>query len=138
MAEALLALTLNLFFEARGENLMGQMAVADVTIVRAKSYENVVDVVLAPAQFSWVRERLKPEDRNIHGLISLQAHILHSGKFQTRDIEAYRKAEAIALKAIQPGYKPRYRFNHFHVVGLSPDWKNDYGQRIGNHVFYRL
>ncbi|MGL5014029.1 MAG: cell wall hydrolase, partial [Bacteroidales bacterium] len=138
VAEALLALTLNLFFEARGENLNGQWAVADVTINRAKTPENVMDVVLAPSQFSWVKERLKPEDRNLQGLIALQEHILHSGKYQTQDIEAYKRAESIAHKALQADYKPRYRFNHFHVVGVYTDWGNGNGKRIGSHIFYRL
>ncbi|MGL4518407.1 MAG: cell wall hydrolase, partial [Phocaeicola sp.] len=138
LVESLLALTLNIFYEARGEGEVGMHAVADVTIIRAKTPSNVVNAVLAPYQFSWVKDKLKPKERNLFGLMALQRHILHSGKFKTQEIEAYRRAERIASKVLQDRYKPRYRFTHFHVVGLKPNWGGSGGKRIGNHVFYRL
>jgi len=55
---ALLCLALNVHFEARGEPVEGQLAVAHVTINRAK--ENRTDIcheVFKKGQFSWTRHR---------------------------------------------------------------------------------
>lgn len=141
-AEALLALTLNLFFEARGESERGMHAVADVTVTRVVDVRypnNMVDVVLQPRQFSWVREQLHPHERNLQGLISLQHRVLHSGKYSSRDIEAYRRAERVARKVLQDGYRPVYHFTHFHNTKVKPYWSRlRVGVWIGNHLFYKL
>lgn len=55
---ALLCLALNVHFEARGEPIEGQLAVAHVTINRAK--ENKTDIcheVFKKGQFSWTKHR---------------------------------------------------------------------------------
>jgi len=55
---ALLCLALNIHFEARGEPIEGQIAVAHVTINRAK--ENQTDIcheVFKKGQFSWTHQR---------------------------------------------------------------------------------
>lgn len=141
-AEALLALTLNLFFEARGEGVRGMEAVADVTITRVHDQrypDNVLDVVLQSRQFSWTHQKLKRKDRNLQGLIALQHDVLHSGKYSWKDIERYRQAERIAKKALQDGYKPRYRFTHFHTIKIRPYWvEYRNGMKLGNHIFYRI
>lgn len=140
-AEAVLAMTLNLFFEARGEGERGMQAVADVTITRVedKRYpNNIQDVVLQRRQFSWTHTKLKPSERNLQGLMSMQRHILHSGKFKSKDIEAYRRAEKVARKTLQAGYKPRIKFTHFHNTKVNPSWAKYKGQWIGKHIFYRM
>lgn len=140
-AEALLALTLNLFFEARGEGVRGMEAVADVTITRVhdKRYpNNVQDVVLQSRQFSWTRQHLKGR-KDFFGLVSLQNELLHSGKMKPADLKRYKEAEAIARKVLREGYKPRYRFTHFHTIKIRPYWvEYRSGMQIGNHIFYRF
>lgn len=51
---ALMCLSLNIYHEARGENLAGQRAIAQVTMNRANGKkENICNVVFSPKQFSW-------------------------------------------------------------------------------------
>src|SRR3569832_1942068 len=54
LATAAMCLALNIYHEARGENIAGQYAVAMVTMNRAKHDKSkVCGVVLKPHQFSW-------------------------------------------------------------------------------------
>lgn len=139
-AEAILALTLNLFFEARGEGYHGMQAVADVTVTRVKDDrypDNVVDVVLQPYQFSWTVDKLS--DNNLFELMELQRYVLHSGKYNEQEIDAYRVAEKIARKVLQNDYRVRYRFTHYHATSVTPYWADSHkGYWIGNHLFYRI
>lgn len=135
----LLILTLNIYFEARGEPVEGMQAVADTVINRVnnKHYpNNVADVILQRRQFSWVNGK---NISNIHDLIALQRVVLHSKRTAPKDIVAYRKAEQIALRALQGGYTPRYKATHFHSRKIpKPYWAKGYKSfRIGNHIFYR-
>lgn len=51
---AVLCLAINIYHEARSESLIGQLAVATVTMNRAgKDRRKVCDVVFADKQFSW-------------------------------------------------------------------------------------
>lgn len=52
--ESLLCIAATIYHEARGENLDGQLAVANVVITRsANSGRNVCDEISVPYQFSW-------------------------------------------------------------------------------------
>lgn len=58
MLSAMICLALNVYHEARGEPLDGQVAVAQVTMnrVASKRYPNTVcEVVYQKSQFSWTR-----------------------------------------------------------------------------------
>jgi spore germination cell wall hydrolase CwlJ-like protein len=63
---ALLCLALNVYFEARGEPIQGQYAVAHVTLNRVK--ENKSDIcseVFKKNQFSWTAHKFKiPSDKD--------------------------------------------------------------------------
>lgn len=55
---ALLCLALNIHFEARGEPIEGQLAVAHVTINRAQNnHTHICHEVFKKGQFSWTRHR---------------------------------------------------------------------------------
>jgi N-acetylmuramoyl-L-alanine amidase len=111
------------YFEARGESLEGQLAVARVVINRAASGRYPAtwcDVVRQPYQFSFVR----------------------NGQFPQADAnsEAWRKAEAIAELAaanIVPSVGPTVLWYHAHYV--APAWRHGLQevQQIGAHIFYR-
>lgn len=135
---ALLALTMNVWHEARGEGDVGMQAVADTTIMRVNSdhYPDcATEVILQPKQFSWVKEK---KVKDIGDLLELERSVLHSKQLSERDLHTYRKAQTIAQKALQEGYKPRYKFTHFHTTKVSPPWsKNNKSVKIGNHIFYR-
>lgn len=131
ISEAVLALTLNLFFEARGEGEVGMKAVADTVITRVESSkypDDVVGVVLQRKQFSWANSL---SERTIFGLMNKQGEALRINP------EAYRRAERVARMALDKGHRNR-PFIHFHSTKVKPYWaKSMSGHRIGNHIFYK-
>jgi len=111
------------YFEARGESLEGQLAVAHVVMNRAASGRYPPDwcsVVKQHAQFSFVR----------------------NGQFPQADTncDAWRKAEAIAELAaanIVPSVTPDVLW--YHADYVSPSWGQRLSvvEKIGAHIFYR-
>lgn len=111
------------YFEARGESLEGQLAVARVVINRASSGRYPPDwcgVVKQPAQFSFVR---------------------HGGfPAANTNCEAWRKAEAVAEIAaanIVPSVGSDVLW--YHADCVAPAWRRSLqqAQQIGAHIFYR-
>ena len=111
------------YFEARGESLEGQLAVARVVMNRASSGRYPPDwcgVVKQPAQFSFVRH----------------------GEFPYVDTSspAWQKAEAIAELAaanIVPSLSSDVLW--YHADYVAPTWRRSLQevQQIGAHIFYR-
>lgn len=111
------------YFEARGESVEGQLAVARVVMNRAASGRYPADwcgVVKQPAQFSFVR----------------------NGQFPYADpnCDAWRKAEAVAELAaanVVPSVAPDVLWYHANYV--APSWRHGLQEveQIGAHIFYR-
>jgi spore germination cell wall hydrolase CwlJ-like protein len=111
------------YFEARGESLEGQLAVARVVMNRASSGRYPPDwcgVVKQPAQFSFVRH----------------------GEFPNIDPNSpsWQKAEAIAELAaanIVPSVGSDVLW--YHADYVAPAWRRSLQevQQIGAHIFYR-
>ena len=111
------------YFEARGESVEGQLAVARVVMNRAASGRYPSDwcsVVKQPAQFSFVRH----------------------GEFPFADTSsmAWQRAEAIAQLAaanVVPSVEPDVLWYHANYV--APSWGRRLAmvQKIGAHIFYR-
>lgn len=122
-------LTEALYFEARGEGLAGQIAVAEVILNRVDSprYPNSVCGVVRQGsdkphacQFSYNCDG-KPEE--------------------IADKSAWRKAGRIARKMLDG--RPRdltLEATHYHNTGVRPRWAKKLvpTAQIGEHVFYRL
>jgi N-acetylmuramoyl-L-alanine amidase len=110
------------YFEARGESLEGQLAVARVVMNRAASDRYPPDrcsVVKQPYQFSFVRH----------------------GEFPQADTnsDAWRKAEAIAELAaanIVPSVAPNVLWYHADYVNPSWGHRLNMVEKIGAHIFY--
>lgn len=109
------------YFEAKGESLEGQLAVARVIINRAKSgrfADSLCGVVYQPSQFSFVRGRAMPPIRT-----------------ESRD---WREAVAVAQIATEGGWDSRAEGAlFFHARRVSPGWGKAKLASIDNHVFYR-
>jgi spore germination cell wall hydrolase CwlJ-like protein len=111
------------YFEARGEPLQGQLAVAEVVINRAASGRypaTLCGVVVQPAQFSFVRRGRIPQ--------------------ADRSSDAWRRAVAVARIAkerITPRVLPQSCL-WYHASYVSPSWGRRLAQsaRIGLHIFY--
>jgi hypothetical protein len=111
------------YFEARGESLEGQLAVARVVMNRAASGKYPTDwcsVVKQPAQFSFVR----------------------NGQFPQADTncDAWRKAEAVAELAaanVVPSIGTDVLWYHADYVAPSWGQRLNMVEKIGAHIFYR-
>lgn len=114
-------LTEALYYEARGEGVAGQQAVAEVIL-------NRVDHPRFPGTVCGVV--------NQRGQFSYKGRV--SGKF--RDQSAYRRAQNIATAALSGA--PRSLTGgatHFHTRAVNPRWARSFTRttRIGAHIFYR-
>jgi spore germination cell wall hydrolase CwlJ-like protein len=110
-----------IYFESKGEPLVGQLAVAEVIINRANSGrypKTLCGVVKQPSQFSFVR------GGRIPAIPKNSAH--------------WRKAVAIAHIARNDlADSPVPTALSFHATYVSPRWKMKRIATVGNHVFYR-
>ena len=126
-ADELKCLALNVYFESRGESILGQRAVAWATFNRVDSpiYPNTIcDVVWENKQFSWT----------------------HDGKSdEPKDLLSWMIALYVALDVYKDhtlGYSfndPTYGATMFHASYMTPDWADDFAKiaHIDDHVFYK-
>lgn len=109
-----------IYFEAKGEPLSGQLAVAEVILNRSKSGrfpKGVCSVVTQPGQFSFVRGGHVPE---------------------IAPNKQYRTAVAVARVALADAWdSPASDAMYFHARRAAPSWHRVQVAAIGNHVFYR-
>ncbi len=109
------------YFEAKGEPLDGQLAVAKVIMNRAKSgrfADTVCGVVMQHGQFSFVR----------HGTLPAIG----------RGNANWRIAVGIAHVALNDLWQPTAaNALYFHAKRVAPSWRMTRIASIGNHVFYR-
>lgn len=116
-------LALNVYHEARGEDLEGRLAVAAVTLnrVHARAFPNTVcDVVWQPAQFSWTKDG-RPD--------------------RPYEMDAWTAAMEAAIRVYWHGQPSRVgRAIYYHHETVHPRWAR--GQpvvaRVGRHLFYTL
>lgn len=109
----------NIYHEARGESLMGRIAVAQVTVNRLNSQKfgkTICQVVYAPKQFSWTNN---PQP--------------------ITDSRAWRQSLELAEQVLR-GFAEIKDFPAlwFHHVSIKPRWakKKKKIAHIGKHVFY--
>lgn len=130
---ALLCLALNVFHESRGEPIMGQYAVAKVTLNRAQGNEDrVCDEVFKPRQFSWA---------NDVGAVKTKQGWRISASYYPRESEAWDKAVKIATMTLNGRtYSFLNNATHFHTVQVKPAWakKDTRVARIGRHIFHAI
>ena len=111
------------YFEARGEQIEGQLAVAEVVLnrVASKKYPNTIcEVVEQPWQFSFV---------NATGSIPAA----------DRDSKAWKKAVAISTIALDKlAAEVSEDVLWYHADYVSPSWGKafDREKKVGVHIFY--
>lgn len=119
MMTSLLCLAQAVYFEARGENHMGQMAVAQVVVNRMhddRYPDTICGVVWERKAFSFT----------------------HDGKSdRMKHSESRSKALQVA-KATLDGEGLGITSTHYHTVSVSPYWAKHYqlDGRVDNHYFY--
>ena len=130
---AIMCLALNIYHEARGESIAGQIAVAQVTMHRKEStqypdtvcgvvkqgkYKNGIPV-LYKCQFSWWCDGKSDEAKNE---------------------EQWEQSKELAEK-VYFGYIPDIVEGalHYHATSVNPYWASSYSKvvQIDNHIFYK-
>ena len=125
MAEAI-------YFEARGEPLLGQIAVGNVIINRVNSPKfpnNICDVVHQGVKWKGSMVRHKCQF----------SYYCDGLKEEIKDAEAYVLAGRVSVDVLVnlPPIMPNATY--YHSVDVQPNWMYSYkyvGQ-IGKHIFYR-
>lgn len=131
VSTALLCLAANIYHEARGEPVMGQYAVALVTLNRAKQEpEQVCQEVFKRSQFSWTIGNVKKVGTGWQ----LTARML------PKDAHAWWMATRIAQTALagrMPDFTQGSRF--YHSLQVAPAWRHAMvaTRVVGNHLFYK-
>lgn len=116
--EGLLWLTLNVYHEARSEPQIGQIAVALVTMNRAKEkHLPIKAVVQEPYQFSWTSQK-------------------HS--YLPDDPEAFMECMKSVYLALQADDFTDGA-THYHLDSVNPYWSSQYTflHQYGSHKFYK-
>ncbi len=129
--EDLQCLAENVYFEARGEPLAGQYAVAEVTLNRthARNFPRTICAVVHETRWDPVRRR----------------HVAdfswtELGALTPEDGPAWKQAMAVANAAydeLSPPLVPEALY--YHATSVRPDWARSRRAvaTIGNHIFYR-
>lgn len=120
-AQNVACLARNVYFEARGEPLAGQYAVAEVTMNRrgwGPFRKTVCAVVYEPGAFSWTGIRKLAEPRG----------------------PAWNNARRVADTVYWQRHTPTlHGARYYHATYVKPDWAKEKQRvaRIGSHIFYR-
>jgi len=108
----------NVYFEARGEPLKGQIAVSNVVMNRI-TYgfaKTPCEVIRQRNQFSWVHHHSKIADRDLY----------ERGKQVARTVY-YSQVGDITHGAL-----------YYHALYVNPHWKYTRVAAIGHHIFYKI
>lgn len=122
MNQQIFWLAINIYHEARGESLEGQIAVGHVVMNRAlKKHKTCKEIILQPWQFSWHNGNAFPP---------------------ITDYDALRASCNAAEDVIEERLDGKNLFmadHYFNPHVVLPDWAKNMTliKRIGNHDFYR-
>lgn len=108
-----------LYFEARGEGVQGQRAVAEVIL-------NRVDHPRFP--------------KTVCGVVNQRGQFTYNKNARIREKGTFARVQKVAMAALSGA--PRNLTNgatYFHARGVRPSWTNRFERtiRIGSHTFYR-
>lgn len=114
---AALCLAGNMYFEARGEPIDGQILVAEVTMNRAGTGADICATVFESRQFSWTNDKDLAID----------------------EPEVFIQSVILAYDLMNNGCDLCTTATHFHTRGVEPYWAEHLTLigAYGNHVFYR-
>lgn len=126
-----LCLARNVYFEARGESIAGQYAVAEVTMNRKASGRFSGTVCGVVYQRNW-----DPMRQRYVGAFSWTEFDTLPPPTGDQWLQAWEVARAVYYGREAPVLDGAM---YFHAVHIKPDWAKDKRRlaRIGGHVFYR-
>jgi N-acetylmuramoyl-L-alanine amidase len=129
----LACLARNVFYEANGEPLEGQMAVAEVTINRARSGLFPRDLCAVVAQTTYADNKTRV----------CQFSWVCDSKFDKTKVIAKNNISYIAAEKVflngehVDDIDNKTLFFHRVDVKIDPSWPHNVVAQIGNHVFYK-
>jgi len=117
-------LTMNVYFEARGEPYEGMKMVAHSVLNRVQQrHMGVVDVVRQSKQYSWYNGLVIPAIKNPGALLECMA-----AAFEAWTVD-------------RPIGKLFDGVTHYHADSVAPYWTSDrkmiYLGKVGKHLYYR-
>ena len=116
-------LAMNLYHEARGESVAGQVAVSHVVLNRAqKRGKSLKEIILQPYQFSWANSGARPKVGDYEALLQC---------FESAALALNERLEGKNFKGA----------DHYHATYMDPypSWAKDMKviATVGNHIFYK-
>ena len=143
-------MAMNIYHEARGDNLAGKYAVADVVLNRVQDtrYPNTIcEVVMeGPVKESWKTKQDPnlPDDQRVYNPVRNRCQFSWwcDGRDDTPyNLDRWRESQEIAYMIITYG---NYRgiaegATHYHATYVNPSWNKrmQHVGRIGEHLFFR-
>lgn len=134
-------LALNIYHEARGEDINGQVAVSQVVMNRVESNyfpSTVCDVIKQAKISKWYKEN---QNRIVPLRNQCQFSWYCDGKSdQPRDMRAWGNALTVAAKVMRNEYPDFSRgATFYHATYVQPYWTGDmmHVAYIGEHLFYK-
>lgn len=135
-------MALNIYHEARSDNMAGQFAVADVTLNRVRDRrwpDTVCDVVTEGKISQWW---LKEHNKVVPIKHKCQFSWYCDGKpDDITEEDSWRRAQTVAYQIM---HRELFRgitegATHYHATYVDPSWNRNYRVvgRIGAHIFYR-
>lgn len=129
--QELACLAFNVYFEARGEPVAGQYAVAEVTMNRVASgrYPDTICGVVHQKNWDPLRKRYV----SAFSWTELDER-------PSREDETFRQAWAVAEDVYYGRHVPTLKgATHYHAAYIRPSWArgNKPVARIGSHIFYK-
>ena len=122
------------YFEARSENILGQLAVAQVVMNRVFS-SNGLDTICDVVH----KGKMSKSGRMVKN--KCQFSFYCDGKPERiHDIEGYNQSSLVATLAMSGVYIDGLQeATSFHAVGKKPKWvkSKEFLRRVGNHMFYK-
>ena len=135
-------LAMNIYHEARSENLAGMYAVSDVVLNRVESSrypDTVCDVVHQAVLSKW---HLEERGKEVPVRNKCQFSWFCDGKTDTpTDMDSWYQSRLIANQMLE---QELFRgitegATHYHATYVKPSWRKSFHStgRIGSHIFYR-
>ena len=139
-----LCLALNVYHEARGEPVQGQVAVAFVTLNRVHQQDSTVcKVVFEHKQFSWTNERFvlkKVKHGKKCSTIKVANPEWDKRYLHVKHNRAWEQAVYVAEYALRHNKNDITKgCTLYHATYVNPYWRTAYQQvmQIGQHIFYK-
>ena len=121
-----MCLAIAIFFEARGEPIDGQYAIAQVIVNRTEASfypDKICSVVNQKKQFSYTHDGLHDDPTRFTD---------HADKI------AWSVAQTVANEALEGKVPFEITSTHYHNIDVDPYWTTsyEYDGKLGKHLFY--